>query len=304
MREFATQHHGLVRRADLQRFGIGERMRHHMSTTGEIVLVSSGVYRLGGVPWTWESDLLGLCWAQSPQGWVSHRSAARLWGATTFNDRVLDVIVTRHARRPGVNRQLRLHETKLLLPMEMSIVRNIPVTSPARTIVDVAAVASEERVEYLVETMQRLGHCDIDEIEEAVRRLAAPGRRGGRKLRAVMERQGRHERQVDSPTNVRLRTHLVRAGLGEPEYEFPISVAGHTYLADLAYPTSRLLIECVSVAFHVRGESYDRDSVRRHQLMEAGWTVLEFTWNQVFRESEMVVATVRKWLARQNPREA
>ncbi len=302
MRRFAARHYGLLRRSDLDDCGIGNRMRHEMCRTGELVLACEGVYRLGGLPWSWESDLLEVCWAQTPQGWASHRSAARLWGASGFNDRALDVLVSRHRRRPRPNPQLRLHESKLLVARDVTMLRNIPVTSPARTIVDVAAVASEERVEYLVETMQRLRRCTIDEIEEAALRLAVPGRRGRKKLRVILARQGGRERHIDSPTNLRLRSLLVKAGLGEPVMELRVEALGRTYYADLAYPNERVVLECVSVKFHLRNEFYDKDSARRNAFLASGWIVLEFTWNQVFHEPDAVVNMVAKVLASQKGR--
>jgi very-short-patch-repair endonuclease len=269
-------------------------MRHEMCQTGELDRRCEGVYRISGLPSSWEADLLEVCWAQSPQGWVSHRSAARLWGSSDFNDRVLDVLVSRHLRRPRAKARFRLHESKLLDPIDMTVLRNIPVTSPARTVADVAAVVSEERLEYLVETMQRLRRCTIADIEEAALRLAVPGRRGRKKLRMVLARQGGRARSVDSATNFRMRTLVVQAGFGEPMMEFWIEADSGSYFADLAYPDDRLLIECVSVTWHLRNESYDRDSARRNELIGKGWRVLEFTWNQVFNDADAVVAAVRR----------
>ncbi len=55
--------------------------------TGELDRLYPGVYRIAGVPWSWEAQLLTYCWAQQPHGYASHRSAARLWGVSGFNDR-------------------------------------------------------------------------------------------------------------------------------------------------------------------------------------------------------------------------
>lgn len=293
MRQLASSNYGILRGSDLEELGLDKGFRHRMCATGEIERLSQSVYRLVGVPISWEGELLTLCWAQSPHGWISHRSAAKLWGVPGFNDRALDVIVPRHSRRPRIESEFRLHESRKLPKADGTLHQGLPVTTPMRTIVDVAAVTSEERLEHLVESMQRLGHCTIEDIEDTARRLCGKGRHGTRKLRAVLARQNGSNRRVDSQTNIRLRHLLLKAGLPEPYMEFPVTASGNNYFADLAYPAQRILIECVSETYHLRRESYAKDNTRRNQLMTAGWLVLEFTWHQVYEQPRACVQEIR-----------
>ncbi len=292
MRQVAARQFGILRLLDLESVGIDASRRCRLCATGELERAYQAVYRLGGVPRSWEGTLLTYCWSQNPSGYASHRSAARLWGVSGFNDRAFDVIVGRHVRHPRLGDHFRLHESQSVIARDTTTCRGVPVTSPARTVVDLAAVASEERVEFLVESFQRMQLCDIDDIQEAVDRLAAAGQRGARKLRAVMARQGRGERNIDSQTNIRMRNLLTNAGFEEPEAEYPVEVATGWIYPDLVYPRHWIVIECVSVAFHLRGPSYAKDNARRNALMMAGWMVLEFTWQQVYEDSEATLAIV------------
>lgn len=293
MRQLAAQNYGILCVSDLELAGIDRRYRHRMCFSGELERLSQSVYRLGGVPSSWKGDLLALCWAQTPHGWVSHRSAARLWGLPDFNDRVLDVIVPRHSRRPRITADFRLHESAILPGSDGTTLKGIPITTPARTIIDLAAVVGDERLEYAVESVLRLKLCTIADIEEVQGRVCGQGRRGTQNLRVVVDRQLGRDRPIDSVTNVRLRRLLLGAGLPEPEMEFEVVVAAHKYFADLAYPKQNLLIECVSESYHLRRLKYSMDNTRRNRLLTAGWIVLEFTWHQVFKAPDACIAEIR-----------
>lgn len=296
LRLFAKNSYGVVRGRNLETLGFGKTHRHNMCETGELVEVYTGAYRLAGVPESWEGELLCLCWTQAPDGWASHRSAARLWGVSNFNDRAVDVLTQRHARHPRVGSHIKLHETQHLSSRDFTTHRGIPVTTPARTVSDLGAVVSKERMEFAMESMLRLGRCTLEDLEDVLSRTKGSGRRGCREVAAALTRQTGRDRRVDSQSNLRLRTALIDAGLPEPAMEFEVSVSGKTYFADLAYPDARLLIECVSQEFHTGHEALDNDSIRRNHLLTAGWLVLDFTWHQIYGDIHDCVNQIAKTL--------
>ncbi|MFV1992155.1 MAG: type IV toxin-antitoxin system AbiEi family antitoxin [Acidimicrobiales bacterium] len=250
------------------------------------------MYRLAGVPWSWEADLLAFCWAQYPNGLASHQSAARLWGVSGFNGRVTHVIVPMYTRRKRNKAGFKLHESRKLPPSDRCVLDGIPVTSPARTVVDLAVYGDQSDVDHAMESMQRMGHCTYDELESTVLRLAGPGRRGSTKLKRALARQGGRERFIDSKSNIKLRSRLVEAGLAEPAMEWPVTAEGSSYYLDLAYPRQKVAIECVSKSFHLREASYDSDTRRRNAILNEGWIMLEFTWHQIHEVPDECVATV------------
>ncbi len=194
----------------------------------------------------------------------------------------------------------KLHESRKLPPSDRCVLDGIPVTSPARTVVDIAVYGDQADVDHATESMQRMGHCNLDELESTITRLAGPGRRGSRKLKLALARQGGRERFVDSKSNLNLRSRLIEGGLPEPEMEYPVTMEGSSYFIDLAYPRQKIAIECVSVSFHLRQKSYDKDSRRRNAFVNAGWILLDFTWHQVHQSPGVCVATVATALRNRN----
>ncbi len=296
LRRFAEHHYGVFRSSDLYSMGVDKDQIRSLCAGGVLRHETRGVYRLAGVPWSWQADLLAFCWAQYPNGFASHQSAARLWGVSGFKGRMVHVIVPMHSRRKRHQAGFKLHESRKLPLSDRTVLDRIPVTSPARTVVDVAVYGSQADVDHAMESMQRMGHCTIDDLESTIARLAGAGRRGNKKLKLALGRQGGREQFIDSKSNSDMRSRLVEAGLPEPEMEFPVIAEGSNYSLDLAYPPKKIAIECVSVAFHLRQESYDRDTRRRNALLNEGWIVLEFTWQQVHHQPDECVATVAQAL--------
>ncbi len=88
----------------------------------------------------------------------------------------------------------------------------------------------------------------------------------------------------------RLLLGLVRRrGLPEPEANARL----HGYEVDFLWRERRVVVEMDSRAFHSDPLAFTRDRVRSNELQLRGYTVLRFTWSQVTREPELVVARIR-----------
>ncbi len=117
----------------------------------ELIPVRPGVYRFQGAPPSWEQHLLAACLATAAV--ASHRSAARVWGLGRIAALRLEVTVPlgRVVRLNGV----RAHRSTLLGPEFVTTHREIPVMTPARTLIDLSAVASPPRVRDAVDEALR-----------------------------------------------------------------------------------------------------------------------------------------------------
>jgi hypothetical protein len=121
----------------------------------------------------------------------------------------------------------------------------IPVTSLARTLVDLAGVVSRERFENAFEEADRLGELDVREVEDVCDR--SPGRRGVRRVRALIA-----ARRMPTDTREGLERKFARiireASLPMPA--FNVAIGG--YVVDAVWPDHKLIVELDSYAFHDR----------------------------------------------------
>jgi hypothetical protein len=142
--QLARSQHGVFNRAQMMLGGGSKRAIDHRVRIRQWERVHPGVYRLPGAPSTWESRVMAACLTMDGSV-ASHLTAAHLWGLEGYGSLgVVDVTVPRHARprrRPGV----RYHETLAFELRDETRRFGIPVTGPARTVLDVCAAVDDDR---------------------------------------------------------------------------------------------------------------------------------------------------------------
>ncbi|MGQ0576128.1 MAG: DUF559 domain-containing protein [Pseudonocardia sp.] len=181
----------------------------------------------------------------------------------------------------------------VLGPGECTTVAGVVVTTPLRTAYDLgrwAACVTEAVV--ALDALVRYRELRLDRLN-GLAGSHAPAR-GVQQLRAAvaLARPG-----ADSPMETRLRLALVHGGLPEPSMRHPVTVAGRTFLLDLAYSELLLAIE-YDGAEHRTAERARRDLRREALLAAAGWTVLRFSAADVLHRPWYVARRVRHELAR------
>jgi very-short-patch-repair endonuclease len=213
---------------------------------------------------------------------VSHRSAAALWEfAKPVADDVEVTVIARGCRsRPG----LRVHQVEALDPRDRSQRRGIPVTAPARTLIDFAATASREEAERAIAEGFALRLVTEPQILAAADR--APSRAGVACIRAILGQPGGPQRTRSGGERAMLR--LIRdARLPIPQTNRV--VAGFT--ADFVWPDQRLIVEVDGYPFHGHRAAFERDHRRDIVHRDAGYEVLRFTARQL-EEAPLYVAAV------------
>jgi len=291
----ASTQHGLITTAQCRELDISPHVLHRLAAKGVLAREAPRLYRVAGVPRTWHGRALSAVLAAGPGALVSHRSAAFLWGLEGFAapGRV-DVTVPRHRRpmaRPGVV----VHQSRDLDLADPRRRWNVPVTGPARTFIDVAAVADELTVLRALDELRRLGHASWADVWSALFRHAGKGRPGIAPARAALhERAGK---RVPDTEFARLFLRMIAAaGLPEPRSEVDVAVAGHRYRIDCAYPEHRVAIELDGQG-HDEPVQIEADARRDGHLASAGWMTLRFSWRRFSREPDGVLADVRAALA-------
>jgi very-short-patch-repair endonuclease len=297
MAAVAITQHALLTLAQLDDLKITRHQRERLLATRRIVRVAHDVYRLNGVPWTWQSEIAAAQLAVGPDAVVSHRSAAALYGLEGFDQQRLVHLSIPHGRSPRKPRDVRLHrcvDYDLIAPQRC---QSIPVTDPSRLILDLyAGEPNQDVARRGLFSVRKKKLATWTELDECLRQHARQGRRGITKLRADLElyrRIGCPETSFEDAIS-RL---LMDAGLPEPRLQYWVQTPGGRYRIDVAYPAIRVGIEGKSRKHHMTDQAFEADPVRDANLAIAGWIIIHVTWAQLQDDPEGVVRRVLRALA-------
>lgn len=264
---------------------------------GRLEIVRRGVYRSAGTPATARNELRAALLAAGPDALASHRSAAELWGLPGVVAEEPELLVPwpQWPRLPGV----RCHQSRRI-PADHRLEREgVPVTSPARTLVDLAGVAPRGLLGALVDHALRRHLTTMPELEGAVALLAGRGRRGIVALRTALTERSTGYHPGDSQAERRLSDALVAGGLPRPEAQYQVPAGATVYLLDLAYPELRLGIDYDDWHTHGSRTAFDRDRTRGNRLAAAGWTLLHVTSGMSDGQAVAVVEAAYRRLTRE-----
>jgi very-short-patch-repair endonuclease len=216
---------------------------------------------------------------------------ARLWAAVAhgmeqgIEGKVQVLVVGRDAPvRDGIDAR----STELIDPVDVGMWRGIPVTSPTRTLVDLAADVGEDHITRMLRTALGKKLTSLPQILETKHRLGPrPGSKLLAKVLATKAQPTRSELE-----NVVLDL-ILDAGFSEPEVNVPMVIEGRTVIPDFRWPSARLVVEADGAAWHEDNAVARLADRERQRLIEAnGDRVERVTWNQAIRRRCETVARV------------
>ncbi len=276
----ASRQDGVVSREQAPASGLTPGLIRHRLATGHIHLLHRTVYAVGHEAVSGRGQARAALLAIGPGSVASHRWAASLQGMLPAPRGPVHVTRERKARsRPGIV----VHKAKL--PQEDRAARQgLALTSPARTLLDLAETEDENTIE------RALGQAEVDRLisfellESALQRWT--GRRGVPVLRDLLD---------DGSAGLGgtlswLETHFVplvrKAALPLPE----LNVFVHGLQVDALWRRQRVVVELDSRRFHHTATRFERDRARDASLAAHGFVTLRFTYRRVMREAFAVIA--------------
>ena len=282
--------HGLVTRHQAWKSGLSARQIDHLLHRKLLVPVHRGVFRDPAAPVTLDQRALAATLASGPGAVASHRLAVALRGVRNFDCQLVEISAPGLRRIPGVI----AHRT--VRSPDQAVLRGIPVTSPARTIIDTACVVSGGVVRRWLETWLSSKVLQLDDLEEQLR--LAKGHAGVPVIRSLLDDRTLLHATADSGGEAALGDLLRRHGLPPLTLHHLVTVAsGAVYELDWSYPELRAALELDGYGIHLRSlEAFEHDRFRRNELEIAGWTILNFTARQVERKPKTVVRQVEQLL--------
>ncbi len=286
----ATRQHGVVSRGQLVALGLSGRAIEHRLARGRLHLAHRGVYFVGHpveAPLARETAALFAC---GDGAVLSHTSAATLWGIRRPDEDRSEINVTvtggsRRRRRIG----LAIHVVAALEPSEVDVRHGLTVTSPVRTLVDLASVLDQRDLARCLEEAQIRRLLRRERLRESLDRRR--GARGTRMLRELLN-VGENPSLTRSEAE-RLLLDLVRAAR-LPRPETNVRVGG--YEIDALWSQERLAVEVDGYAYHRTRAAFERDRRRDADLQAAGLRVMRITWLQLTNERDSVVARLAQAL--------
>jgi very-short-patch-repair endonuclease len=172
-----------------------------------------------------------------------------------------------------------------LHPEDVTRHNGIPVTSVARTLLDIAPLVDETRLARIIENAVRLEVFDLRALDRAIDRT--PRRAGVPKLRAAL---ADYRRTPDLRSNNERLFRKLIAEAGLPEPQFNVMVEG--LLVDVYWPQWSLIVEIDSIAYHMTPRAFERDRIRDAILQKAGYRVLRISEKRLKTEPQAVLADV------------
>jgi very-short-patch-repair endonuclease len=284
--ELAAGQHGIVTLDQLVGVGLGVRAVAHRVATGRLHRLHRSVFAVGHTALTVDGRRLAAVWACGPGAALSHRSAGALWGLCRDGSARFEVLVQAFRRQPSA--LIRLRMTRRLEPDEVDELRAIPVTTVARTLVDLAAVLPANRLERALHEAEVLGLLDVMAVLAVAERR--PGLRGVKRLRrllhvpsAGMTRSELEERFL----------RLCRHAVARPQLNAHVDVGDRLIEVDALWPGPRVVVELDGAAAHHTRRAFEADRRRDAALAAVGYLVLRFTWARVVHEAPAVIGELR-----------
>jgi len=298
--DLALAQHAVFGLDDLRELGVTARAVHHRVVTGRLHRLHHTVYSL--VPKELlkrEGLYMAAVLACGPGAVLSHRSAAVLhqlrdWGSTR-----IEVTVPRRSARQ--HEGVKAHRSTTLTPADVTVVKNIPVTTVARTLFDLGEVVTGRQLERSFDQAEIAETLDLRGIQDQLARN--PTRRGAKAVRHVLETHYIGTTPTENDFEDAFLALTRGLGLPDPKSQFYIDPGdGEPPIrADFAWPAQRLVVETDGRTTHGTKQAFEADRRRDQRLTAAGWKVIRTTWRQLKYRPRELAPLLLKLLGRASP---
>jgi len=291
--ELAEAQHAVFRLDQIVDLGLTASAVRHRATAGRLHRCYRGVYSL--VPASLlgrEGRWLAAVFAAGPGAVLSHRSAAALHGLRSYFGKYVDVTIPcRTSRR---HRGVRIHRSLTLTAADVTVVSDVPCTTVARTLFDLAEMIGRRPLERAFDQADAEDVLNVFAVQDQIARNQSRAAAG--KLRALlaehylgstMTRSELEERFVLLCRHAGLLAPVVNELLWLPDEGPPIRV-------DFLFSESRVAVETDGYRTHRTRQQFELDRENDQRLTAHDWRPFRTTWRQLERKPEPVVARLVK----------
>lgn len=260
--------HGNVTRAQLLALSLSDKAIRCRLRAGRLHRVHRGVYAVGRPPVVPLERAAAAVLACGPHAALSHTSALVLWEIWKRWPPRLEITVHAGDPRP---KGIHVHRSRTLARAEITRERGIPVTTPARTLLDCAPGLTFLQLARAVSDGRHACALSTDQLRETLARH--PRHPGSRRLRAVLG--------DGAPTRSDWERAFPRfcARHGLPKPRLAATVAGHE--VDALFAAERVIVELDSWDFHQDRHAFETDRDRDADTAAAGHLTVRITWERM-----------------------
>jgi very-short-patch-repair endonuclease len=287
--EQVRQQGGVFTRDQARWWGLSDRQIDGRLAAGLFVPANgtrAGVLMAAGTPWSREAAVWSALFAVGTPCTLMGPTAAAWYGWCDPESEVwVAVPRNRTVRRPPRVRLMRLE----VRDSEVVMRGLLPVTSPARTLVDCLRFLPRDAASAVLDRSQQRGTVDLSEAAA----MLSPKGRGTRQARQLLA-------SADGAVSAaeRLLVSLLRgAGITGWHANYPVQLRTRSAVIDVAFPELKVAVEVDGFAYHSDVERFRDDRVRQNALVTAGWLVLRFTWYDLVQTPDAVLDEIRDALA-------
>jgi very-short-patch-repair endonuclease len=283
----------VVSRPQLVELGFSAEAIRHRLAKGRLHRIFHAAYAVGRPELTREGRWMAAVLSCGVGAALSHSSAAELWGIRGSGTDEIEISIRgRWGRSRGDG--IRIHRRQALKATDLTRHRNIPVTTPTQTLVDLALDLSTGGLETSINEADKLGLVSAAALRSSLAERA--GSPGVGRLIGLLDR--RTFRLTDSELERLLLRIISRAGLPLPATQQVVN----GFRVDFYWPDLGLVVETDGLRYHRTAAQQAKDRVRDQAHVAGGVTPLRFTHSQVAYEPDHVRATLRAAIDRLSSR--
>ena len=293
----AGRQRGRISRAQLLAAGVASRTIYDLLARGALIRRHRGVYAVGhaaSVELGPETEALLAC---GPGAVLSHLTAARLLHILRNEPPDAPIHVTIAGRHGPAPDGVIVHRTNHLPDEDIREREGLPVTSPARTLLDSAERLSQTELDWSVDEAIQQGLVSAGILARVA--AAAPGRHGASKLQKAAARHA-NTGITRSEAEKWFRALIADSGLPMPEFDH--LMLGYRY--DAYWPEYRLVVEIDSGQWHSIQPKVEHDTAKGAAAVAAGLTLIRFTAAQIKHQPLVVLARAAQAIAHAEARAA
>jgi hypothetical protein len=280
----ARRQRGYATRRQLLNLGLGSDAISYRVEHGRLIPVYAGVYAVGHLPTLPQDRAYGAVLACGEGAVLSHGTAATVWGAFKRWEVPFEVTARAAHRRRGI----RVHRAALTR-RDITVQLGLHVTSPARTVLDIAPRLSEKALTRAVNDLRQARYLWLADMADVIERF--PRAPGARRLLPFVERPTGPTRSEFEDTFPKF---CERFGLPVPV----VNTWVHGFEADAFFPEHRLIVELDGWDFHSSHASFISDRERDTALLALGFQTVRITWERLKLEPEKEARRLHAILAR------
>ena len=267
--------HGVVTPVQLVGIGLSDQGINRRVADGRLWRIHKGVYAVGRPTLTLHGRFIAAVLSCGPGAALSHVAAGVLLGVLDERGARIDVTVPRGGQRR--RRGAVIIHRAALSERDVTTKHGIPVTTPARTLIDLADVLPRRQLARALDEAAYL-RLDVSGLQPR------PGRRGSGVLAELLAAHEPGSTRTRSQLEERMLSLCHRFRLPTPEVN--ATIEGHE--ADFVWRDERLLAETDGWAAHGTRTAFERDRRRDADLLAAGWRVLRISHERLGREPDWV----------------